>query len=375
MVTKKDFKKQPKLNKGWIPLISIIAIIIILGFGTAAKKSQVEEAKKAGLKEGPPAINVVTMTMKKGTIRDRINLPGVIEPWVKLQVPAEVAGVIEVKKLTKGAYVKRGETIAVIESSKYLNAYNAAKASHESAVASKKRLTNLYSSKLSNKSELDRVTAEAANYEAEMRVAKLDLEKCNIKSPISGIVNQIHIEKGQFVDTGNTIAEVLQIDKVKVNVGIPESDVSAVSSINEFEVRIDALDGKVFNATKHYMSKTTSSLARMYDLELKLQNTSGEILPDMFVRVEIVKKEVPDAISIPLYSIIPLGDKNYVYVTKAGTAYRKEVKTGLQEGWMQEITEGINEGDNVIVIGQRSVSDTQKVNVIRTVTEVEELTR
>lgn len=375
MLKNKNFPGGKKKKGSWIPVISVFVLIVILGFCTGIKKKQVEESKKSGLKEGPPAINVVTMKLSSKSIRDRINLPGVVEPWVKLVVSSEVAGRITAKKSSEGTVVKKGDIIAVVDKSIYISAYNAAKASYESALASKKRLENLYSSKLSNKSELDNITAQAANQKAAMKIAALDLEKCNVKAPISGLIDRVFIEEGQFMDTGNPVASIIQIDRVKINVGIPETDVNAVTKLTDFDVTIDALDSRVFKAKKHYLSKTTSSLARVYDLELELDNKNGEILPDMFARVEIVKKEVKNALSIPLYSVIPDGKKNIVYIANGDLAHKKEIKTGIQEGWMQEITEGLEEGEDVIVVGQRSVADEQKIKIIRTITDPEELIR
>ena len=76
-----------------------------------------------------------------------------------------------------------------------------------------------------------------------------------------------------------------------------------------------------------------------------------------------------------MYAAISINNENIVYVLKDDTAHSRKVKFGLQEGWMMEITEGLEPGEQVIVVGQRNVSNGQKVNVIQTVTNLEELTR
>jgi RND family efflux transporter MFP subunit len=208
---------------------------------------------------------------------------------------------------------------------------------------------------------------------ARMDSAVLNLERCSIRSPISGMINNMYIEKGQYVNVSDPVGEVLQMDKVKIIVGIPESDVSALNTVNEFKVKLDALNGKVFPAEKYYLSKASDPQARLYNLELRIDNPDGEILPDMFARVDIVKQEVEDALSVPLYSIITLNNEQVVYVVNDHTAHVRSVKTGIQEGWQMEITDGLDVGDQVIAIGHRSVSDGQTVNVIRTVSKMEDL--
>ncbi len=113
----------------------------------------------------------------------------------------------------------------------------------------------------------------------------------------------------------------------------------------------------------------------MYNLGIEIENVSNEILPDMFARVEILKRENKDALSVPLFSIMNVDNGNVVYVVNDDTVHARTVKTGMQEGWKVEIIEGLNPNDKVIVTGQRSVSDGQVVNIVREVSELEELNR
>jgi len=175
------------------------------------------------------------------------------------------------------------------------------------------------------------------------------------------------------VNISDPIAEILQMDKVKVLVGIPESDVHDVGSVENFDITFDALNQKHFTASRFFLSKASDAQARLYRLELALDNPDGEILPDMFARVDIVKNQVDNALAVPLYSIITLNNEKTVYVLEGDVAKARKVATGIQEGWRIQITEGLAEDEAVIVVGHRRVSDGQRVNVIRTVTQWEDL--
>ena len=320
-----------------------------------------------------PDVNVVTLEVTPGSIRDRMNLPGIVEPWVKFNIVAEIRGKVEDKRIEKGVPVKAGDVIAMIDPEDYKISLQAAKASYDTALASKNRLEKLYKEQLASRSQLDDITAQVEQFRAQMDSAALNLDRCVIRSPISGIINNLHIEKGQYVNVSDPIAEILQMDKVKVVVGIPESDVSALDAVNGFQVSFDALGGKTFSAEKYFLSKASDAQARLYNLELRIDNASGDILPDMFARVEIVKKEKSHVLSVPLYAILPINNAQVVYVVENQTVRSRKVKTGIQEGWRIEITEGLASGDHVIVVGHRNVSDGQEVNVIRTQSTMEEL--
>lgn len=323
-----------------------------------------------------PEVNVVVLDLSPGPIRDRMNLPGIVEPWVKYNIVSEVRGKVVAKHIEKGEKVNAGDVIVDIDPEDYRIALQAAKASHDTASAAKGRLEKLYKEQLASRSQLDDITAQVEQFKAQMDSAALNLSRCRIRSPISGRINDLHIEKGQYVNLSDPVAEILRLDPVKVVVGIPESDVSAVTAVNEFKVAIDALGGKTLAAEKYFLSRAGDPQARLYNLELRLANPSGEILPDMFARVEIVKTEKPDAVAVPLYAILPIGGDAVVYVVdEGGSVSSRKVKTGIQEGWRMEITEGLVPGDRVIVVGHRDVGDGQKVRVIRTLSDMEELAR
>jgi len=322
-----------------------------------------------------PDVNVVALEMKPMPIRDRINLPGIVEPWVKYNILAEVRGEIKQKQIEKGTPVNAGDIIAVLDTSDYEIALQAAKASYDTSLANMNRLKTLYNEQLASRSQLDDITAQMERYKAELDSAMLNLRRCTIRSPITGIINDLYFEKGQYINITDPVAEVMQMNKVKVSVGIPESDVNAVRHVEEFEVKFDALDGKTFSAKKHFLSRASDPSARLYKLELAIDNPEGEILPDMFARVEIVKQEIDEVLAVPLYSIITLNETQVVYVVSDRVVYLREIKTGMQEGWRIQVTEGLSDGDQVIVVGHRSVSDGQHVNVVRTITRIEELTQ
>ncbi len=320
-----------------------------------------------------PEINVVSLKLAPMAVSDRINLPGVVEPWVKFNIVSEVRGKVEKKMIEKGRPVKQGEVIAVIDTKDYEIALQAARASYDTALASKNRLEKLYKEQLASRSQLDDIIAQVEVYNAQRESAELNLSRCTIVSPISGLINNLFIEEGEYVKVSDPIAEIMQVDRVKVNVGIPESDVNDIGNVQEFEVEFDALNGRIFRASRFFLSKASDAQARLYSLELALDNPDGEILPDMFARVNIIKKEVPDALAVPLYSVITLNDEKTVYVVNDGVVHARKVETGIQEGWMIQITEGLAPDDEVIVVGHRRVSDGQKVNVIRTLKHLEEL--
>lgn len=375
---KEHFPRGLWLRRLWgmLPLLSLILLIGVIAVLTSWIASQGEalDQKKAALAdEKTAATNVVALEVRPEPIRDQISLPGVVKPWVALNVVAEVGGKIIEKPVAEGQTVRRGDILAVIDERDYQNAFVSARASYRAAKAAKDRLQALFEDKLATRSQLDDAIAAMETTKAAMDNAALNLERCTIRSAMDGVVDRLHIENGQFVATGDPVADVLQIDRVKIEVGIPESDVDAVRRVKTFGISLDALGGRIFQGNHHYLAKSADSLARSYRLEVAVENPDGEILPDMFARVTIVKNQVDNALAVPLFSLIANKGQQAVYLAENGKARLVPVKTGLQQGWQVQVTDGLHPGDRVIVVGQKEVRNQAPVNVIRTVRDPEEL--
>jgi len=371
-------QKRPRKLSRFLPLLVLLILIVLaLGLGSRVnneKSRLLEEKSNAVVQERPP-VNVVVQEMAPALLRDRLNLPGMVEPWESLNILAEVRGMVEEVLVEEGDHVKQGDLIARLDTSDYENTINSTRASYNLALTNLKRFSGLHEQEIIAQAEYDSIKAEVASLEAHLAIAEMQLKRCYIRSSISGIVNVLPAQNGLYLAVGDPVATVLDIDRVKVIVGIPETDVDAVRKIDRFEVIIEALNKKKISGSKNFLAVAPESQAQVYRLELELGNKSGEILPGMFARVEIIKNEFPEALIIPLYAVISRDNKHYVFLEEGNVAKLQEVSLGILDGWQIQITEGLAPGQRVIVVGQRSVDADQKLNVVKKVTHPAEITR
>lgn len=359
-----------------LPLILLIFLIICVAFlfsQIKSKKEQLQAEQEAALKTSEPQVNVVTLEVLPQEMMDKINFPGTVIPFMEVNVLAEVRGQVTKRHVDQGVVVKKGDLLVTLDARDYQNQLTSSKASYQAALAHKNRIEKLYQKKLATRSQYDDAVAQVNSLKAGMDSAKHNVGRGAIRAPMNGVLNRLPVEAGQYVNVGDPIAHIIDIDQVKVAVGIPESDVDAVRGIDEFDITIDALGGRVVTGKRYRFSKTADEMARLYQLEILLDNADGQLLPDMFTRVEIVKKRIPDALAVPLYTVITKNDAAYVYVVKEGRAHEKEVQLGVQEGWFAQVTEGLTPHDQVIVVGHRGVSDKSAVRVVRTISDPNEI--
>ncbi|RWX46220.1 RND family efflux transporter, MFP subunit [Candidatus Electrothrix marina] len=168
------------------------------------------------------------------------------------------------------------------------------------------------------------------------------------------------------------IAEILQIDRVKAVVAIPEADVNAVRQLKQVGVEIRSLDNARFQARIHFLAPAPQTLAHAYRLELALDNPEEKILPGMFLQADIVKQSKEDIVAVPLYTVISRNEEHFVYVVADGIARKRPVETGFTEGWQILIRSGLHLGEKVIIQGHRSIEDGQKVRVVKELTDLSE---
>ncbi|MBW2506193.1 MAG: efflux RND transporter periplasmic adaptor subunit [Deltaproteobacteria bacterium] len=376
---KKNVKYQGarSLNRFLPLLILLILIFIAVGLGARIKneKNRLLEEKSNAVSQERPPVNVVVQELVPALLRDRLNLPGMVEPWEDLNILAEVSGMVAEVLVEEGEHVNQGDLIVQLDASDYENTRNSIKASYNLALTNLKRLSGLHDQEIIAQSQYDSVKAEVESLEAELAIAELRLKRCYIRSSIAGVVNELPAKKGLYLAVGDPVATVLDIDQVKVSVGIPETDVDAVRKIDRFEVTIEALQNKKITGKKNFLAVAPESQAQVYKLELTVKNQSGEILPGMFARVEIIKDEFPDALAIPLYAVISRDNKHFVFLDEDSVAKLQEVKLGILDGWQVQITDGLASGQRVVVVGQRSVDAGQKLNVVKKVISPSEITR
>jgi membrane fusion protein (multidrug efflux system) len=367
-VLKRIWKMLPALS-----LILLIIIILVMSSRIKTEGDRIAAEKLASLQKDRPPVNVVVLDIMPSSMYDRIDLPAQVEPWVEWKILAEVSGQAVRVAAKEGSRVTKGDLIAQLDSRDYENQLASVKAEYELAKLDLQRNSSLFTEQLITRAQLDQAIAKVNTIEASVKNAKLKVERAAIRAPISGLVNHLDVKEGLFMNMHDPVGVILDNSRVKVTVGIPEADVNEIKKLSHFDVTIEALGNIILKGKKHFFSQSPETLAHLYKLEIEVDNSNGAILPGMFARVNIVKREIRDSYSAPLYSVISRNDEQYIYVEKDGIAHVRIVETGILEGWKIEIKKGLSKGDRMIVVGHRNVDEGQEVNVVRTVSDPEDL--
>jgi len=357
----------------WLIVGLILGLIVILGGRIIEEQGRLAEAKKAAMKKEVPAVRVITLTLKPERLEDKISLPAEVEPFEDLWVKAEVKGQVVSIPAKEGRLVKKGQLLVKLDDRDYRSRLARIGANYRLARQDFERMAALVEKNIAAESKLDEIEARLEDLTAQRNEAQRSLDRTSITAPISGRINEIKAKKGDLLDVNQKVAQILQFNKVKVMVGVPESDVAAVFDLNEAEVIIEALGNRKVKGRKIFLSSQPRTLARLYDLELMVPNPDGRILPGMFGQVELVKRVFDQALAVPLYAVITRGDERFVYVEKDGQAEKRLIKLGVLVGWQIHVEAGLSPGERVIVVGHRFLDDGQAVKVIKDVSDPSEI--
>lgn len=361
---------------GFIPWLMVAAFVVFI-IQTAGRineeKTRLAERKKAAIKKETPAVRVITLTLRPARVTDKLDLPAEVEPYEEVMVKAEAAGQVVHILAEEGQKVKKGDALLQLDDRDYRNRLARIEANYRLAGLEYERNAALIRMKATSKANLDSIEARRRDLKAQLDEAELALDRTRITAPVSCLLNEILAKKGDFVSVGDPVAQILEVDQVKVTVGVPESDVTAVFDLKEAEVVIEALGNLRVKGRKVFFSRQPKNLARLYALELRVPNPDGRILPGMFARVELIKQVFEQALTVPLYAVITRGSERFVYVERSGKAEKMPVQVGALMGWQVHAISGLSPGDRVIVVGHRQLDDGQAVEVIKNVHDPREI--
>ncbi|WP_028579940.1 efflux RND transporter periplasmic adaptor subunit [Desulfogranum japonicum] len=358
-----------RLHLLYITSIVLILLAVVFSMAIKNKSEKLVAAKKAEHVEQKQLVNAILLELHPESIDDKINLPGTVEAWTSLNLLAKISGAVTEVLVQEGDKVLAGQPLARIEADDYRIARDAADAAYRLALSEYERSQAMIKKKVISPANLETAETNLLTAKAELARAKLQLSRTEITAPIGGFVNRLDVKIGVYLSVGDPVGQILDIDRVKAVVGIPESDVDAVRRVESVNLTIDALQSRQIQGKTHFLSTAPESNALLYRLELQIANSDNQILPGMFIRAHVVKRHIEDAIMVPLYSIVTRGEDQFVYVEKDGMVHRRHVEVGVIDKWQVQIVSGLEAGEKVVIEGQRDVEDGQKIHVVKTVTD------
>lgn len=344
--------------------ILLIAAIIAGGLGLAMLGTALRTPSTDALvsTETPP-INVRVAVLEEKRIEDTLALMGVLEPWEDVTLSAETQGKIDWQGIDEGDEVRAGQELLKIDTKGIHVRLNQALAQQKLARQELKRNEEMRAGGISSPQDMERAQADNEVALANVHAAQLELAASVIASRFDGVIDTLHKREGEYVSAGTPLLRLVAVDRIKLLVGVPERDVPYFSRGHRVKVRLDAFPAEHFEGTIYRVAITAEESTRTFATEIELDNAEGRLKPGMIARARLVRRSFPNAITIPLFSVITSEDGQYAFVEEDGVARRRPIEVGFMQGEAVHITHGLVQGNRLIVVGQRDLRDGDLVRV------------
>jgi membrane fusion protein (multidrug efflux system) len=344
-------------------LLAFIVAVSMMGMSLAGCKRSETDAQAENSRKNTPLVRVSIMEVQPSPMRDILILPGETEAWQDVRVAADMGGQVEWIGPREGDHVKKGDLMVKVDVSGLKAALDRAQAAFDLADELYQRRQQLYDGKLIAKEDLDRSMTERTLALGNLRQAKVEYGRGFTRAPIDGVVNYLFVDQGEFVDRGKPLLDLVNVDKIKINVNVPELDVRYLKKGQSTLVRVDAFAERQTTGTVDFVAYKADPATKTFLARVLVDNEGHEIRPGMIARVAFLRRVIPDALSAPLFALVDKGGERLLFVEKDGVAHARNVSLGIIEGDRIQITKGLEEGDHLIVQGQTEVEEGMRVNV------------
>jgi multidrug efflux system membrane fusion protein len=371
-----------------VPGSVLIALICTGLFTGCGEKSPAPGAGGGGKRGGGGAAPVYAGQVQKKIVPLVIEAIGAVEPIRTTAVRSQVTGTLIKIAITEGQNVTQGDLLFEIDPRPFKNALQSAEADLqksrlqlETARTQVARYRLLTTDQMVSKEQFEKISDTARSLEAEMlsnesrlSTAKLQLEFCSIRAPLTGRTGNMTIHEGDLVrananDATSTLLTINQLNPIYVTFGVPQQYLSVLTryrAVGTLAVRVipPGIDEKPEAGTLTFMDNMVDSSTGTLRLKGTFDNGSQRLWPGQFATVTVVL-DSPAVLTITSSAIQTSQKGQHVFVVQPDekAELRPVVVQRIYEG-DAVISSGLREGESVVVDGQFRVVPNSPVKVI-----------
>ena len=261
------------------------------------------------------------------------------------------------RDLERARRLYEGKLISLAEFQKVESDYIAAREKYGSARAALK-LTR------SGARAEDIAMAEAEHDEARARMdaVSYEIEKSTLLAPISGFIVRKHVDVGDWVNAGEPVADLVDLDPVFASGPVGERRIALLRTGLPARVTLDAFPGETFAGEVAHIVPQADTRSRSFPVKVRLSNARGRLKAGMLARVVVIVASGEPSVLVPKDAVVRRGPDEVVFVVSNGQAKAVKVSTG--RGWRAflEISNGaLKPGQQVVTLGNEVLRDGAKV--------------
>ena len=376
-------------------LVYLSAIGLIVGLFAGAKfyvsqtRQRIQKTQEEALTQSQTEAETLLAKVKVVEIlpvpfTDILVLPGTVVPYEDIDLAAKTSGTVEWIGPKQGDRLKKDEKLLQVDVTSSKTKVTEARALYEQAVKDYDRIKRLYHEKITSKEQLDNAETVLNTSKAALDSTSVNLKDGTLYSPINGILDSLLVDEGEYINPGQTVMKIVDIDRVYIELPVPEKDILYFTKGQEVALQMSVAAGQGnsgeanetsdfgqgdFNGVIDFVSMTADSTTRTYLVKVLTENSDHKMRPGMIVRARLVRRELQEAIAVPFFTIVDQEEGKSVFVIdEESVARERPIQYGSFQRGLVEIRDGLKLGEKLVIVGQRNLVDGQKVEVTGDIT-------
>lgn len=322
-----------------------------------------QQSADAAMAHADKAASVEAVPVMIDTVLDTIRAVGSLRPNESVVISPEIAGRVARLPFDEGQAVKAGDTLVELDSTMLRAELDKARATLTLAEANRKRAMTLAEQGTGTLRVRDESVAAYREAEANVALAEARLSKAAIAAPFPGRVGIRSVSVGAYVNPGDRIVELADIDPIKVDFRVPALALPNVRVGQTIRVTVDALPGRTIEGKVYVVDPIIDANGRAIKLRALIANPDGRLSPGLFARVQIVIHKRDNAVLVPESAVFAEGQSQYVYRVVDGRAVQTKIELGQRRPGQVEVRRGLAPDAVVITAGHQQIRDGGRVKV------------
>jgi membrane fusion protein, multidrug efflux system len=358
-----------------------LAPLTMMGCGGTQDDTSASAETPAPVTTAGRSVRIETLVVSPTSFVDVIELTGSVEASNDAILSAEANGTL-LYRAPRGAYIGRDGVVAQIDSTMLFAGYrqsaamrDAARAQYDLAKDTYDRQTPLYQDSIISSIEYERVRADLNQSEAQLRQSEAalaqfreQLDNTRVTAPFSGYVEEHIAEVGEQVAMGTPVARLVNSANVKVVAGVPERYASTIRKGTPVEIEFGPNGEGRLSAAIEFVGGAIDAASRTFPIEIRVENPNGDLKPEMTARLFVTRDRLTEVLVVPQTAVLldEAGYGAYVVGTQDGAriANYRSIETGSSYGGYVVVTNGIEAGDEVVILGQQNLTEGDVVEVV-----------
>ena len=316
-----------------------------------------------------PKTIVTAMDLEKETFEHYVEIQGSVQAEDVVQASSEMGGVILSMNHKEGAYIRKGQLVATLNTETIDKQIQEIETSLDLANTVYEKQKRLWDQEIGSEIQYLQAKNNKERLEKSLETIRSQLKKANVYAPISGAVDMVHLKAGELAGPGTPIIQILNTSRVKVVTAVPESYLGSVKRNDLVTIRFPALN-KEINARVSLLGRSIDPANRTFDVEVALPNKGGNLKPNLLAEMLLKDQVIEDAVILPMHLIQQeVGGKKYVMVTgqceNEQCAKKKYITTGPTYESSIVVESGLEGTEEIIVEGARSISENELIGITK----------